>query len=522
MNSNFSENLKKIRKDNDLSQEMLADKLGVSRQSVSKWESGMAYPEMDKVIQICKMFDLNLDELLNQDMEIVNESREAKKKSKEYYNEFISFITTSVKMFYQMTFKSKMKCLIEQFINVLIFIIIYSIIDELGFNLIYKVFSNISEKAVSISYSIINLLFTLFYIIFSGIVITRIFKLRYLNYYEKAKNEEKVNIEDNKIPERKEKVIEIRDEYHTESRLVNRLFDILMFFIKSFTFILLVTVSLLLIFCVSLLVVDIVHIYLHKIFLCLLVSLIGCIILSYVFVKGLFAFTFNKKISLKRLFILFSISLFTMGIGFGLTFVSSLKINYIDESNMINETKEVPFKNDIIIESNHDTYEFIIDNSLTETILIDITRNDYVTYEPRYSNNYLYFNYESKYNDISSVYKAFKEDIKSNQIRSYDNTYPSIIYKTSEENIKKIIYNMSLNNITELNVNNNSYVLTIQSYDEDKILCENNNGYYNDCYNIEGNINLDDFSLEDSHLKYDISKYTCSNYDKTYECYLSE
>ena len=63
MNSNFSDNLKKIRKDNNLSQEQLADQLGVSRQSVSKWESSQAYPEMDKVLQICEMFNLNVDEL---------------------------------------------------------------------------------------------------------------------------------------------------------------------------------------------------------------------------------------------------------------------------------------------------------------------------------------------------------------------------------------------------------------------------------------------------------------------------
>ena len=64
----LSENLKRIRKDNNLSQEQLAEKLGVSRQSVSKWENGEAYPEMDKVLQLCKMFNLNIDELLNQDI----------------------------------------------------------------------------------------------------------------------------------------------------------------------------------------------------------------------------------------------------------------------------------------------------------------------------------------------------------------------------------------------------------------------------------------------------------------------
>ena len=59
----LSENLKRIRKENNLSQEQLAEKLGVSRQAVSKWESGQSYPEMDKVIQICKTFNFNMDEI---------------------------------------------------------------------------------------------------------------------------------------------------------------------------------------------------------------------------------------------------------------------------------------------------------------------------------------------------------------------------------------------------------------------------------------------------------------------------
>ena len=75
---NLSDNLKKIRKEHNLSQEALADKLGVSRQSVSKWESGAAYPEMDKVLQLCKMFDLNIDELLNQDIKAVKENKKNK------------------------------------------------------------------------------------------------------------------------------------------------------------------------------------------------------------------------------------------------------------------------------------------------------------------------------------------------------------------------------------------------------------------------------------------------------------
>ena len=89
---NLSDNLKRIRKENNLSQEQLADKLGVSRQSVSKWESGLAYPEMDKVLQICKMFGLNVDELLNQDLKQVEENKQSKSNLNKIVDEFLDYI----------------------------------------------------------------------------------------------------------------------------------------------------------------------------------------------------------------------------------------------------------------------------------------------------------------------------------------------------------------------------------------------------------------------------------------------
>ena len=52
----FSENLQYLRKRDRITQEELADKIGVSRQSVSKWETGEAYPETDKLIVLCDMF----------------------------------------------------------------------------------------------------------------------------------------------------------------------------------------------------------------------------------------------------------------------------------------------------------------------------------------------------------------------------------------------------------------------------------------------------------------------------------
>ena len=109
MKSNFADNLKKIRKENNLSQEQLADKLGVSRQSVSKWESSAAYPEMDKVLQLCKMFNLNIDELLNQNISEVHEEQESKNKINNYVNNFLEYITKTVKLFISLSFKDKVK-----------------------------------------------------------------------------------------------------------------------------------------------------------------------------------------------------------------------------------------------------------------------------------------------------------------------------------------------------------------------------------------------------------------------------
>ena len=62
----FSQNLQKIRSEKNLSQEQLADKIGVSRQTISAWESGKASPELDKITAISKLFSISIDELVGE------------------------------------------------------------------------------------------------------------------------------------------------------------------------------------------------------------------------------------------------------------------------------------------------------------------------------------------------------------------------------------------------------------------------------------------------------------------------
>lgn len=63
----FYEKLRRLRKENGLSQEELAQQLNVSRQAVSKWESGQGYPETDKLLMISTLFGVSLDYLLKSD-----------------------------------------------------------------------------------------------------------------------------------------------------------------------------------------------------------------------------------------------------------------------------------------------------------------------------------------------------------------------------------------------------------------------------------------------------------------------
>ena len=62
----FNENLKYLRKKEGLTQEELAEKLNVSRQSVTKWESGQALPDIEKVKEIAYFFSTSVDTLVGE------------------------------------------------------------------------------------------------------------------------------------------------------------------------------------------------------------------------------------------------------------------------------------------------------------------------------------------------------------------------------------------------------------------------------------------------------------------------
>ena len=64
----FAQRLQEVRRRSGLTQEQFAERLCVSRQAVSKWESGRGYPEIEKILYICSCYGVTLNELFDQEL----------------------------------------------------------------------------------------------------------------------------------------------------------------------------------------------------------------------------------------------------------------------------------------------------------------------------------------------------------------------------------------------------------------------------------------------------------------------
>lgn len=81
MNIKLADRLVALRKENGYSQEVLAEKLGLSRQSISKWERAEASPDTDNLIALAQVYNMTLDELLGNDESTPKKETKAKEKT---------------------------------------------------------------------------------------------------------------------------------------------------------------------------------------------------------------------------------------------------------------------------------------------------------------------------------------------------------------------------------------------------------------------------------------------------------
>lgn len=72
----IADKIKYLRKENNMTQEDLANKLNVSRQTISKWETNTAIPDADNIVAISKLFNITTDELLNYKIETMKKKKQ--------------------------------------------------------------------------------------------------------------------------------------------------------------------------------------------------------------------------------------------------------------------------------------------------------------------------------------------------------------------------------------------------------------------------------------------------------------
>ena len=70
----FGQNLQFLRKARNMTQEELAEKMSVSRQTVSKWELDAIYPELSKIVDLCALFSCSMDQLVREDMNVLDDA----------------------------------------------------------------------------------------------------------------------------------------------------------------------------------------------------------------------------------------------------------------------------------------------------------------------------------------------------------------------------------------------------------------------------------------------------------------
>ena len=173
----FSEKLIKLRKENKLSQEMLADKLDVSRQSVSKWESGQTYPEMDKLLAMCKIFNVTLEELTNDEIGVLNAEN---RNTQNVIESFFSFIKKTYNFLINNSFNENIKCFV-----IMTFVFFALLFCKIPVNLIESqirnLFTSIGNNHFIIVSSFLTFVIEVFYIALFIIVFVYIFKIAFLD-----------------------------------------------------------------------------------------------------------------------------------------------------------------------------------------------------------------------------------------------------------------------------------------------------------------------------------------------------
>ena len=440
----FSDKLKKLRKDNNLSKERLADLLEVSRQAVSKWESGASYPDMEKMKRMCKILNCTLEDLM--DDGYIGKSENSRINLINCFNDFLKIVTNTYNMFCVMNFKEKVKCVLEMLFIAFILFVMSEIVFAIFNIFIFNLFLNIPKIGLFVDVFFENVLLIVLVII-DVIIFIHLFKIRYLEYYVTVEDQGAVTktLEDpiNDVKFSKERII-IRDPKHSSSTFLNVLATVVVTIIKFMAFFLIIPfICLFILFTVTIFLL-VCYLKYGIIFLTSIVGLLGLVGITYIFIKGLYEFIFSRKQNFKRMFIIFISSLVLLGAGIGLTL--GIYMGFEDEDDLAkefqaNQVINIEMTKDTVLNSNNIVYN--IDDSVKDICL----ESKFVKYNVKkdlvYSPMRQVWNIYS-YKDTDRLLRLFTEDVKNKKKRDYNELLESKINVTvSKKNYNILIKNYS-------------------------------------------------------------------------------
>lgn len=445
----FSEKLQALRKANKMSQEKLADLLDVTRQSVSKWESGQTYPEMDKLLAMCKIFKCSLDDLTNDEVTDIKVGEKKKNGINNLIDSMLELVNKTYHMFHAMGLKKVIKCLFVMFVIAIILLIGYVPFVFLSNRLTNLILTLGSNQFVYFVIGLIELLLNGSFFILYIILLVYLFKMMYLDRYDfqsVSTSTEKSSKDVEPLPEQKI-MREIRPE--KSYAFFEALGRVAIFFMKIMVFFILICPLAVSLFLFSAaFIVMLVLLFQGVFYFGILLGIIFAMILHILILELLFNFLFNRKTPIKRTVILTIVSLIGLGISFGISMLEFVNTTYTDKAPITEKQKtiekKIPMSDSFIIDF-LDSYDIQVDNSFGNEIKI-VTK-----YYPEYlsvdiashNNGFIFIREENPENVfISKSVSLLIDGLKEKHLYNYSELfqYDVTIY-ASEENIQKLLDN---------------------------------------------------------------------------------
>ena len=446
----FGENLQKLRKERGISQEQLAEQLGVTRQSVSKWESGASYPEMDKIVAICNIFHCDMDVLINKDITEERDKKDASKVVKVGFKNIADYIKKTIYLFEHQSFKDIIK-MIAQVMIIICVILCFSIPFMLFKEMVVSLFYT-GDNWFSIFFSRFwNFIFNASYGILAIATFLYIFKVKFLDGEEiviEEVNESLDTIDDDNSQDtvkdnKKKKVIKVK---RTEG------FSLLDLFSKAITLCLKVFLLFLLIPAIIGVIMLIIAFVLLVILIFRGVFLVGPIFIALgitvfclIVIELILDFIFNLRFSRRRVIITIISSVVVSAVGLGLSIWYFLNLNVVNDvpNNFKQETQEEVYmmNDELLIQYGWNYIKFVEDESMTNQVRVRIDYYpDYTAAELEKEDNEIFINYDTINSiRINEVTDSIINNLKKNKLYTYDKLGTvSMTITSSKNNIEKL------------------------------------------------------------------------------------